>query len=267
MLGSTFANYSVLEHLSVGGMANIYLVADRSGQRFVLRLMLGEYRYAWTNNRRFSVGIEVTRKMNHPNVVKLYDSGKFRGLRYSILEYVDGPNLKEAMLRSDPQLRTNRLKILTGMAAGLSHMHETGYLHLDFKPENVVLTRAYDPKLIDFDLAIPRPERPKKVGKLSGTPMYLAPEQILQQPVDERADVFAYGITAYELLTGKKPIAGNSLDEVIHKYAEFDQHLKTPRVHAPDLPTKLERIVLKCLEKDMTRRYPSMSLVVRDLQT
>lgn len=267
MLGSTFANYTVLEHLSVGGMANIYLVADGRGQRFVLRLMLGEYRFAWTNNRRFSRGIEVNRALDHPNIVKLYDHGKFRGLRYSILEYVDGPNLKEAMLRNDPHLRTHRLKILVGMAAGLSHMHERGFLHLDFKPENVVLTPAYDPKLIDFDLAIPRPDQPKKVSRLSGTPLYLAPEQILQQPVDERADIFAYGITAYELLTGKKPITGNTLDEVIRKYMEFDQHLRSPRVHVPDLPPKLERVVLKCLEKDLSRRYPSMSLVVRDLQT
>ena len=153
------------------------------------------------------------------------------------------------------------------MAAALAHVHERGFIHLDFKPENILVPKTYDPKLIDFDLAIPRPLKPKKASKLSGTPLYLAPEQIARQPVDERADIFAFGITAYELLTSKKPIAGNTQEEILSKYANFDEHLRPPRTLVPEIPQTLERVILKCLEMEPARRYPAMSLVVRDLQT
>ncbi|MCG3149264.1 MAG: Serine/threonine-protein kinase StkP [Verrucomicrobiae bacterium] len=267
MVGSTFANFTILERLAHGGMAEIYLVVDGSGQRSVLRVLLPQYRFDWTHSRRFRTGCEVTSRLNHPNVARCTECGKFRGRRYCILEYVEGANLKECILRNDPQLRANQMKLLTGLAAGLAHIHERGFLHLDFKPENVLISRSYDPKIIDFDLAIPRPATPKKVAKLSGTPTYLAPEQLMRQPVDERADIFAYGLTVYEMLSGKKPITGNTRDEVLQKYADFNQHLKPLRTHVPTIPPVIERVVLKCLEKDVARRYPSMSLVVRDLQS
>ncbi len=247
-------------------MADIYSVTDRSGRQFILRLLLAEFRLNWRATRRFHWGCKVESQLDHPNVVRCFEHGKFRGRRFAIIEYVDGPNLKERILRSDPLLVTNRLKLLTGMAAGLTHIHEHGFLHLDFKPENVLVTKTCDPKIIDFDLAIPRPTQPKRVSTLSGTPSYLAPEQIMRQPVDERADIFAFGVVAYEMLTGKKPVTGNTLDEVIKKYADFEQHLKPLRAHLPDVPHTIERVVLKCLERDVTRRYPSMGLVVRDLQ-
>ena len=267
MVGTTFANYSVIERLNRGGMSDVFLVADAKDRRFALRVLLPELRFRWNARRRFRWGCSVNRQFDHPNVIHLFAEGKFRGLRYCVIEHVEGPNLKECIIRADPQLRPNRLKLLIGMAAGLAHIHERGFIHLDFKPENVLTTRAYEPKIIDFDLAIPRPARPKKITKLSGTPVYLAPEQLLREPVDERADIFAFGLTAYEMLTGKKPISGNTLDEVINKYADFNQHLKPPRTHAPDIQPAIERVILKCLEKDVTRRYPSMGLVVRDLQS
>ncbi|MEI8064702.1 MAG: serine/threonine-protein kinase [Verrucomicrobiota bacterium] len=267
MVGTTFANYSVIERLNHGGMSDVYLSTDSNNRRVVLRVLLPELRFRWKARRRFRWGCAVNRQLDHPNVERVFADGKFRGLRYSVLEYIDGPNLKECIIRADPQLRTNRLKLLTGMAAGLAYIHERGFIHLDFKPENVLTTKSYEPKIIDFDLAILRPARPKKAAKLAGTPVYLAPEQILRQPVDERADIFAFGLTAYEMLTGKKPITGNTLAEVIQKYAEFDKYLKPPRTHTPDILPGLERVILKCLEKDVTRRYPSMGLVVRDLQS
>lgn len=267
MIGSSFANYTVLERLAQGGMAEIFLVMDGTGQRYVLRVLLPQFRFDWTSSRRFHAGCEVTSQLDHPNVVHCHEFGKFRGRRYSILEYVDGANLKECILRNDPHLRANQKTLLIGLAAGLAHVHERGFLHLDFKPENVLISRAYEPKIIDFDLAIPRPATPRKISKLSGTTAYLAPEQIMRQPVDERADIFAYGLTVYELLSGKKPITGDTRDEVIQKYADFDLHLKPLREHLPGIPPVIERVVLKCLEKDVARRYPSMSLVVRDLQS
>jgi len=267
MLGTTFANYTVVERINRGGMADIYLATDRHGAKFVLRVLLPELRFHWTSIRRFRWGCEVESQLHHPNIVQCFEHGKFHGSRFAILEYVDGPNLKECILRSDPLLAKNRLKLLTGMAAGLAHIHERGFLHLDFKPENVLVTRSADAKICDFDLAIERPDEPKRVAKLSGTPAYLAPEQIMRQPFDERADIFAFGLAAYEMLTGKKPVTGDTIQEVARKYSEFDQHLRPLRTHQTDVSHSIEHVILKCLERDVTRRYPSMGLVVRDLQT
>lgn len=267
MIGTTFANFNVLEKIGQGGTADIYLATDRLGHRYTLRLLRAEHRYNWKRIRRFMQASKVLGLLNHPNVVRFYGVGKFRGQRYSLREYVEGPNLKERILRSDPQLHAHRLELLIGIAAGLAHIHERGFMHMDFKPENILVTKLYEPKIMDFELAIPRPSRPKKISSVSGTPAYLAPEQIMREPVDERADIFAYGVTAYEMLTGKKPISGNTREEVLQKYANFNEHLKPLRAHLPDVPLAVERVILKCLEKDVQRRYPSMGLVVRDLQT
>jgi serine/threonine-protein kinase len=266
MIWTNFANYTVLERLNRGGMADIYLATDRQGQKVVLRILLPEFRLSWTRIRQFRWGCKVLSQLDHPNIVRLIEDGKFNGQRYAVIEYVDGPNLRERLLKSDPGLQANRIKLLVGMASALAHLHERGYLHLDFKPENVVVPRTYDPKLVDFDLAIERPAAPKRVRSLSGTFAYLAPEQIARQPLDERADIFAFGVTAYEILTGIKPITGNTRDEIVKKYADSNAHIKPLRALAPDIPPHIERTVLKCLENDMYRRYPSMPLVIRDLQ-
>ena len=267
MVGTTFADFNVLERINRGGMADIYLVTDRDGHRLILRVLLPQYRFHWGRIRQFKWGCKVMSQLNHPNIVRYYGSGSFQGSRYASLEYVEGPNLKEAILRNDVNLRANQRKLLTGMASALSHVHEHGFLHLDFKPENILVPHTYDPKLADFDLAIPRPAKPKRASKLSGTPLYLAPEQIAHRPVDERADIFSFGITAYEMLTGRKPISGDSRNEILEKYAHFDEYLRPPSQLVPNIPHSIERVILKCLERDPQRRYPAMSLVVRDLQT
>ncbi|HTS19454.1 MAG TPA: serine/threonine-protein kinase [Verrucomicrobiae bacterium] len=266
MIGSTFADFTVLDKINKGGMATIYLVADRQGQRLILRMLLPEHRFHWSRLRQFKWGCQVMEHLDHPNIVRYYGSGKFNSLRYAIIEYIEGPNLKEAILRNDPGLRSNQRMMLTGMAAALAHVHDRGFLHLDFKPENVLVPKTYEAKLIDFDLSIPRPVKPRREPKLSGTPFYLAPEQLARQPVDERADIFAFGITAYEMITGKKPISGDTREEILQKYANFNEHLRTPRALIPDIPHSIERVILKCLEKNPADRYPAMSLVVRDLQ-
>ena len=115
--------------------------------------------------------------------------------------------------------------------------------------------------------ADPRPAKPCRSHSASGTLAYWAPEQIAKEPLDERADIFAYGVTAYEMITGKRPITGNTREEILAKYADFNQHLVPLRDRVPNVPPTLERVILKCLEKDVDRRYPSMSLVVRDLQS
>jgi serine/threonine-protein kinase len=267
MIGTTFAGFTVHERVNRGGTADIYMVTDRNDRPFALRVLLPGYRFSWGRIWRFNHGCKVLSLLDHPHVIGYYGRGKERGLRYAVLEWVDGPNLREKILRTDPQLMPHLLRVLTGMAAALAHVHERGFIHLDFKPENVLVPRSFEPKLVDFDLARPRPARAQRLPTLSGTPAYLAPEQLAREPVDERADVFAFGVTAYEVITGKKPINANTQDEMLKKYANFNEHLVPLRSRVPGVPPQVDRVISKCLEKDVERRYPSMHLVLRDLQS
>jgi serine/threonine-protein kinase len=140
-------------------------------------------------------------------------------------------------------------------------------MHLDFKPENVLVSRNGSVRLVDFDLTREIPEKPKKLsGKNPGTPAYMAPEQLQGQPISQHVDIFAFGVTAYELLTNQKPFPGDSPGEILKRQLDrTDFH--PPREYNPDLPANLERIILRCLETDPARRYPFLGIMARELRT
>ena len=197
-------------------------------------------------------------------VVGYVEHGKCEGTLYLLMDYVEAENLRQLFTRQDPILTENVAQILIDMAQGLADVHESGYMHLDFKPENVLVTRNGGVRLIDFDLAQPIPERPKKMSKNPGTPGYMAPEQLQRKPIDTRADIFAYGVTAYELLTNQKPFDGESPGEILAHELDLTGPV-APREHNPGIPPALEKTILKCIDRDPERRYPFMSVLVRDL--
>jgi serine/threonine-protein kinase len=139
-------------------------------------------------------------------------------------------------------------------------------MHLDFKPENVLVTRNGSVRLVDFDLAQQIPEKPQKFSKKNpGTPAYMAPEQLLGQPISHRADIFSYGVAAYELLTNQKPFPGDSPGEILSKQINRTEFV-SPRQFNPDMPLALEKVILRCLEQEPERRYPFIGVMVRELQ-
>lgn len=263
-----FGPYYLHELINSGGMADIWLATDQNNATFALRCLHSEHRFDSTSKKRFQQGCEVLSKIHdHEFVVGYHGHGKIDGAHYLLMEFVEGSNLKLLMGRSDPLLAEHAADILIDAALALEHVHESGYMHLDFKPENIILTRNASLRLVDFDLALPRPAEPKKLSKNPGTPAYMAPEQLLREPVDHRADLFAYGVTAYELLTFKKPFQGETPDEVLRRQLDRRIDFTPPRELNPDIPPPVERVILKCLERDPERRYPFMSVVVRDLQS
>src|SRR5206468_2840727 len=146
------------------------------------------------------------------------------------------------------------------MAVSLQHMHDSGYMHLDFKPENVLITRNASVRLVDFDLAQPIPEKPKKASKKNpGTPSYMAPEQLLGEPITHRVDIFSFGVAAYELLTNQKPFPGDTPGEILRKQIDRSGFV-SPREYNADMPVGLEKVILRCLEREPERRYPFVLL-------
>jgi serine/threonine-protein kinase len=138
-------------------------------------------------------------------------------------------------------------------------------MHLDFKPENILVTGNASVRLIDFDLAQPILEKPKKMSGNPGTPGYMSPEQLQGKPIDSRVDIFAYGVAAYELVTGRKPFPGETPAEILGAQLEPAGPI-SPREHNAGIPAALENVILKCLARDPDRRHLFVSILVRELQ-
>ena len=262
-----FGRFYLQELINSGGMADIWVASDSNGKHYALRLMHKRYRFNHFAKRRFLRGCEILANLSdHDQIINYVEHGKISGQPYLLMEYVEASNLKELQAKGDPVLAENVAQILIDMATGLEHMHENGYMHLDFKPENVLVTRNAGVRLIDFDLAQPIPEKPRKMRRNPGTPAYMAPEQLMRQPNSHRVDIFAFGVSAYELLTGQKPFPGDTPAEILAK--QLDRSGFTPpRTHNPDIPPDAEKVILRCLEGDPEKRYPFMSLMARELRT
>jgi serine/threonine-protein kinase len=260
-----FGRFYLEELINRGGVAEIWLATDPERRHFALRRMIDNSLFHFAERRRFFHGCRVLSQIHHNEyVINYYEHGKIEGRPYLLMEYVEGANLKLLIGRADPALAENVAQIVIDMALGLDQVHDSGFIHLDFKPENVLVTPNAKVRLIDFDLAQPKPEEPKKMPGHSGTPAYMAPEHLQHLALDARADVFSFGVTAYEVLTFAKPFPGDTPDEILRK--QLNHEMILPRELNPDIPPAMEKVILKCLECDLDERYPFMSVVVRDLQ-
>jgi serine/threonine-protein kinase len=261
-----FGSYALRELINSGGMTEIWLASDKEQQTCAVRRLLPQLRSDSDSRKRFLQGCEVLSKIhNHDCVIGYYEHGKIDGTLYLAMEYVEGANLKFMYCEHDPVLVDNVGNIIIDMAKGLEHVHESGFMHLDFKPENVLVSRNANVYLIDFDLAQPTPESPKKLSKNPGTPAYMAPEQLMRGPLDQRADIFAFGVTAYELLTNHKPFPGETPSEILARQKDRSGFV-APLEYNPDLPLALEKVIVKCLQPDMDQRYLFMTVVVHELE-
>lgn len=261
-----FGEFRLHERISSGGMAEIWLVTDSQGRAFALRRLLPELKYSLRARARFFRGAKILRDLvGSEFVIGYHAHGKIRGWPFLLMEYVEASNLKELITRRDPVFLENVAQLILDAASGLLHIHSKGYMHLDFKPENMVVSRNGRLKIVDFDLAKPIPPRPTRYRDNPGTPGYMAPEQLMRQPFDQRADVFAFGVVAYEMVTLQKPFPGATPDEILERQLNRAGFI-TPRQHNPDVPAQLERIILKCLEKEPERRYPMVEFLVHELR-
>jgi eukaryotic-like serine/threonine-protein kinase len=263
-----FGKYYLRELINSGGMADLWLATDSEGSTYALRRLHADLRFNFTARKRFVRGCEILSKIhNHDCVIGYYEHGKIDGTLYLLMEYVEGANLKELYTTHDPVLLENVGNILIDMATGLEHVHESGFMHLDFKPENILVTRNASVRLADFDLARPKPDKPKKLPENPGTPAYMSPEQLQGDPVDHRADIFAFGVTAYELLTNCKPFPGETPQEILKRQMQRGSEFVHPLELNPDIPPDLDRLTLKCLQADPDKRYLFMGVVTHELKT
>jgi serine/threonine-protein kinase len=261
-----FARYELLGVLGEGAMSVVHRARDRRLGRSVAVKVLRESLLSHpVVAERFTREAQALARLDHPGIVKVYDSGMDAGRAYLVMELVDGESLSKK-LAATPADRAARVRLLEKVARAVHHAHEKGVIHRDLKPDNI-LVAGDEPKVADFGLARLVESSPAltRSGAVMGTPMYMAPEQVGGgAEVTVRTDVHALGVLLYEMLTGRPPHTGESIPEVYAKISREDP--VPPRRLDAGVPWELEAIALKALEKDPARRYPSAGEFAEDLR-
>jgi serine/threonine protein kinase len=247
-------------------MTDIFVATDAKGQRVVLRCMKETYAKERRLRKKFIEGAKILERMVHPNIVRLLDHGMRDRIPFMVLEYHEAAPLRDFLVRRDPDIQYALLPLVRQMAAALYFCHHTGYMHLDFKPENLLIHEDGRVVLIDFDLATRIHRRPVRLRDYPGTPAYTAPEVMTTQRVDERADIFSFGVTCYEMITFHKPFERDTLEDSRRAQIDPDVLPLSVEPFTAHCPPALAALVFKCLAKDLSKRYPAMSLVIKAIE-
>jgi serine/threonine protein kinase/Tfp pilus assembly protein PilF len=256
--GSTFANrYQIIEELGKGGMGKVYKVFDQEVQaKMALKLIKPEVSVDKSTIDRFRNELKIARDISHKNICRMYDLGKEAGNYFITMEYVSGEDLKSFIRRSKQLVVGTAIFIAKQICDGLAEAHRLGVVHRDLKPGNIMIDREGNAKIMDFGIA--RSISVKGItgaGVMIGTPEYMSPEQVEGKEVDQRSDLYSLGIILYEMLTGQVPFEGDTPFTIGVKHKS--EIPKDPRELNTQIPQDLNRLVLKCLEKDKEKRYQS----------
>jgi Tol biopolymer transport system component/tRNA A-37 threonylcarbamoyl transferase component Bud32 len=274
LVGQSISHYDILAPLGKGGMGEVYKARDTKLERTVaLKILPADVATDAERMRRFVREAKAASALNHPHVATIYEIGEANDIRFIAMEYVAGQTLA-AKINGAPLAINELIEIGSQMADALDEAHTKGITHRDIKPANVMLTARGQVKVLDFGLAkITRPPsiesnastlKQTTPGIVMGTVPYMSPEQALGREIDHRSDIFSLGVVLYEMATGRLPFAGantvETLDRILHAQpeamAQFNQNV----------PTELERIARKCLEKERERRYQSARELLVDLK-
>ena len=270
-LGLVLGPYQVLAPIGKGGMGIVYLARDGRGGQLAALKVLSPRKAEGRMLARFRREMEISRKVNHPNVALTYDSGEYLGAHFIAMEYIPGQNLYR-LVQAEGPLRTARAaRLFAEVASGLHHAHEQGLVHRDLKPSNIMVTPHDHAKVLDLGLAIIQGEEvqdPAIVGGhgyIVGSMDYIAPEQTTDATkVDRRADVYGLGCCLYFAVSGKPPFPGGTNVDKIHCHRTQEP---VPLLHLnPSLPPAFVQIVRKMTAKDPARRYATARAVEEDLR-
>lgn len=254
--------YRILRQIGRGGMGAVYQAQDLSLDRVVALKM---FHPAPTPDpdfdRRIEREIAAMSGVQHRNVVTLYDHFLHDGRNFLVLEYIDGGNVADLLQNRGKLEPQQAVSITRQVADALTYLHQRGLVHRDVKPSNILLTKDGTPKLSDLGLVVASGAASlTSTGLALGTPAYVAPEQVTGQTSDPRVDIYSLGIVLYEMLSGRPPFRGGNIGAILRG------HLETPppplRKENPALPAALEQLVLRCLEKDYSRRYQSAEALI-----
>ena len=254
--------YRIISPLGRGGMGEVYRADDiRLGQPVALKFLPAALAEDRDRLERLADEVRIGRQISHPNVCRLYDIAEAEGHHFLVMEYVDGEDLASLLRRIGRMPGDKALDIARGVCAGLAAAHDKGVIHRDLKPANVMIDGRGQARIADFGLAALASGGGG--ADMSGTPAYMAPEQLTGEGASLRSDVYALGLVLHEMLTGRRVFEAKSLTELRALHAET----KPPSLSssATDVDPTLDRVVLRCLERDPKDRPASAGVVLASL--
>lgn len=267
LIGKMLDNrYEILEVIGTGGMAVVYKAKCHRLNRYVaIKVLKEEYAQDEEFRQRFHDESQSVAMLSHPNIVAVYDVSRSGNIDYIVMELIEGITLKEYLARRGPLSWQEVTFFSMQIAKALDHAHSRGIIHRDIKPQNIMLLRDGTVKVADFGIA--RHMAQQKTDNISeaiGSVHYVSPEQARGSHIDNRADLYSFGVVMYEMLTGRLPFEGDSAISVAV------QHINSiplpPSDYVPDIPPALEAITMKAMSPSLTRRYASAAQMYADLE-
>jgi len=265
MIGKTISHYNILEKLGEGGMGVVYKAQDTKLKRIVaLKFLPRELLRDSKSKSRFVHEAQAASALNHPNITTIHEIDEVEGECFISMEYIEGKSIKE--LIKDQKLSIEEiLKIAIQIAEGLSKAHQKEIVHRDIKSDNILITRDGLAKIMDFGLAkLKGVTKLTKTGSTIGTLQYMSPEQAQGIEVDQRSDIFSFGVVLYEMITGQLPFKGEHEAAII--YSLVNETPEPLSRYKANVPEELQRIVDKTLQKDRSTRYQSAVDIMADLK-
>jgi serine/threonine protein kinase len=258
---TTIGRYHVRSRLGHGGMGVVYLALDPVIDRLVAIKLLRVN--AEDMRTRFLREAALAGRLQHPNIVSIYDVGEHGGQPFIAMEYVAGETLAELIKRRAPLSLGQKLGLMEDLCSGLAHAHKSGLIHRDIKPSNLVVNREGTLKILDFGIARMGDSGLTMAGVLMGTPSYMCPEQVEGRPVDRRSDVFSVGLVIYELLVYRRAFPGENQHQVLRQIIDSAPEPLTRL--SPDLDAGLVALVERAIEKEPDRRYQDLAQLRADV--
>lgn len=261
-------NYRIVREVARGGMSKVYEGVRKADKaRVAIKIITPEFtQLAEQLEKIFQKGSEgeIAISLRHHNLVRTFDYGSMGREYFIAMEFIDGPNLKQLIDSGAEEWSENRVDIVLQIGQGLAFIHRNKLVHRDFCPKNILLNANGTAKIIDFGLAIPAQIKDKWQWDRSGTAAYMAPEQVRGQKVDQRTDVYAYGVSIYEILTGRRPFPDDR-----DRYKKMAVHLNVQPVSARkynrNIPVALEHILFKSMAKHPEDRYASVDIMLKEM--
>ena len=266
--------YVVERELGHGGMATVYLARDVRHERLVAVKVLRPDLAAMLGGERFLREIRIAATLQHPHILTLIDSGEADGLLYYVMPFVEGQSLRD-ILAGGPLPVSESVRYLRDLFDALAYAHTHGIVHRDVKPDNIMISGRHA-LVVDFGVAKAMSDAKQlrgatdgealtQIGTSIGTPAYMAPEQVAGDPdVDHRADIYAAGVVAYEMLAGRPPFSGSPQQVLAAQISTTPEPLSVAVSHAP---ASLARVIMRCLEKDPSRRFQSADDALSEIES